>query len=142
MKNLGTMKLVSCSNPTMDGALGKTLWVFLTEGCLFAVFAKGEAYSFRTTQVQHHHIVGDKLICITRSGSTYTFVRDSHPACQSEAELFTRLYLRFERAYNPYPVQMSRADAFRAARKDHLITMEMFEAAEDVYGDLWSYVGD
>lgn len=52
------------------------------------------------------------------------------------------LYNKFERTYNPYPVQMSRADAFGHARKDGLITDEEYVEARKFYGNLWNYTGD
>lgn len=52
------------------------------------------------------------------------------------------LYNKFERMYNPYPVQMSRADAFGRARKDGLITDEEYVEARKFYGNLWNYTGD
>lgn len=55
---------------------------------------------------------------------------------------FNELYYEFERKYNPYPVQMSRADAFGHALRDGLITEDLFWKARDYYGELWFYVGD
>lgn len=55
---------------------------------------------------------------------------------------WTKLYNKFEGMYNPYPVQMSRAEAFRKARKDGLITDEEYEEAREFYGNLWYYTGD
>ena len=52
------------------------------------------------------------------------------------------LYEKFERMYNPYPVQMSRAEAFRKARNDGLITDEEYIEAHEFYGNLWNYTGD
>ncbi len=52
------------------------------------------------------------------------------------------LYGKFEGIYNPYPVQMSRAEAFGKARNDGLITGEEYNEAREFYGDLWSYTGD
>lgn len=46
------------------------------------------------------------------------------------------------RKYNPYPVQMSRADAFSKAKDDGLITDEEYKEAREIYGDLWFYTGD
>lgn len=55
---------------------------------------------------------------------------------------FTRMYEEFELKYNPYPIQMSRMDAFRHALNDGLIDKDTFAAAEKYYGKLWCYVGD
>lgn len=55
---------------------------------------------------------------------------------------FTKMYLEFEKKYNPYPVQMSREEAFRRAKLDGLITQEVYEQARTYYGRLWHYVGD
>lgn len=52
------------------------------------------------------------------------------------------MYNEFERKYNPYPVQMSRADAFSHALKDGLIDDETYKKAREYYGNLWFYVGD
>lgn len=52
------------------------------------------------------------------------------------------LYNKFEKMYNPYPVQMSRAEAFGNALRDGLITDEDYEGARKYYGNLWNYVGD
>jgi hypothetical protein len=55
---------------------------------------------------------------------------------------WNELYKKFERKYNPYPVQMSRADAFGKAKDDGLITDEEYKEAREIYGDLWFYTGD
>lgn len=55
---------------------------------------------------------------------------------------WNELYKKFERKYNPYPVQMSRADAFGKAKDDGLITNEEYKEAREIYGDLWFYTGD
>ena len=55
---------------------------------------------------------------------------------------FSEKYEEFERKYNPYPVQMSRAEAFERALDDGLIDQETYSAARKYYGDLWFYVGD
>ena len=52
------------------------------------------------------------------------------------------LYKKFEDMYNPYPVQMSRADAFGKAKDDGLITDEEYIEAREFYGSLWNYTGD
>ena len=52
------------------------------------------------------------------------------------------LYEKFERMYNPYPVQMSRAQVFVEARYDGLITSEEYHEARKFYGNLWNYTGD
>ena len=52
------------------------------------------------------------------------------------------LYKKFEDKYNPYPVQMSRAEAFRKAKNDGLITDEEYNEARKFYGNLWFYTGD
>lgn len=52
------------------------------------------------------------------------------------------LYNKFERMYNPYPVQMSRAEAFGHAREDELITDKEYAEARKFYGNLWNYTGD
>ena len=48
----------------------------------------------------------------------------------------------FESMYNPYPVQMSRSEAFGKARNDGLITDEEYSEAREFYGNLWRYTGD
>ena len=55
---------------------------------------------------------------------------------------FNEMYWTFERKYNPYPVQMSRAEAFEHALEDGLIDQETFSAAHKHFGSLWFYVGD
>lgn len=59
-----------------------------------------------------------------------------------ERKDFNKMYLEFERKYNPYPVQMGRYEAFGNALKDGLIDKETYDQARDYYGDLWHYVGD
>lgn len=55
---------------------------------------------------------------------------------------FNAMYVEFDRKYNPYPVQMSRASAFTYALNDGIIDEETYQAARKYYGDLWFYVGD
>ena len=55
---------------------------------------------------------------------------------------FGKLYKEFEDRYNPYPVQMSRAECFGRARSEGLITDDLYNAARRFYKGLWSYVGD
>ena len=55
---------------------------------------------------------------------------------------WNELYMKFERKYNPYPVQMSRAKAFGNALNDGLITEEEYKEAHNYFGDLWYYTGD
>ena len=55
---------------------------------------------------------------------------------------WNELYNKFERMYNPYPVQMSRAETFSKAVDDGLITEEEYVEAREVYGKLWYYTGD
>lgn len=55
---------------------------------------------------------------------------------------FNEMYNEFEGRYNPYPVQMSRAEAFRRALADGLITEEVYHQAYEYYGNLWFYTGD
>ena len=55
---------------------------------------------------------------------------------------WNELYNKFEGMYNPYPVQMSRAEAFGKARNDGLITDEEYAEAQEFYGRLWNYTGD
>ena len=59
-----------------------------------------------------------------------------------ERKDFSKMYNEFERRYNPYPVQMSRAEAFSKALQDGLIDKETYQQAHDYYGSLWFYVGD
>lgn len=55
---------------------------------------------------------------------------------------WSELYKKFESMYNPYPVQMSRAEAFGKARDNGLITEEEYKEAHEFYSDLWYYTGD
>lgn len=55
---------------------------------------------------------------------------------------FTKMYLDFEKRYNPYPCDMTYSSAFGHALKDGLITEDIFNKARDYYGSLWNYVGD
>ena len=55
---------------------------------------------------------------------------------------WSELYEKFERKYNPYPVQMSRAEAFGKALNDGLITNDEYKEAREFYGTLWCYTGD
>ena len=55
---------------------------------------------------------------------------------------FDKMYHEFEDKYNPYPVQMSRAEAFRNALDDGLIDEETYKAAHQYFKTLWFYVGD
>ena len=55
---------------------------------------------------------------------------------------YGEMYREFDKKYNPYPVQMSRAEAFGKALKDGLITEEDYKNARKHYGELWHYVGD
>ena len=55
---------------------------------------------------------------------------------------YSEMYKEFEKKYNPYPVQMSRAEAFLKALNDKLITEEEYNEARKHYGELWFYVGD
>ena len=52
------------------------------------------------------------------------------------------LYNKFEGMYDPYPVQMSRAEIFGNAMEDGLITDEEYKEAQEFYGNLWYYTGD
>ena len=58
------------------------------------------------------------------------------------AKDYSEMYNEFERKYNPYPVQMSRAEAFRHALNDGLITKEQYKEAAQYFGNLWFYTGD
>ena len=55
---------------------------------------------------------------------------------------FYKLYDEFDKRYNPYPVQMSRAEAFGKALGEGLICKDVYDAAHEYYGNLWCYVGD
>lgn len=59
-----------------------------------------------------------------------------------EAKDWNELYAKFERMYNPYPVQMAPYRAFGKALDDGLITEEDYDEAQKYYGNLWNYVGD
>lgn len=52
------------------------------------------------------------------------------------------LYCLFENKYNPYPIQMSREEAFRRALNDEWISKDTYDLAKRYYGNLWHYVGD
>ena len=60
----------------------------------------------------------------------------------SNKKNFGQMYAEFERKYNPYPVDMSRSEAFSKALKDGLIDEETFKEARLYFGSLWNYVGD
>lgn len=55
---------------------------------------------------------------------------------------FGKLYVEFERKFNPYPVQMSRAEAFGKALKEGLIDEQTYNEARKYFKNLWFYVGD
>lgn len=55
---------------------------------------------------------------------------------------WNELYNKFEGMYNPYPVQMSRSEAFGKAMDDGLITSDEYKEAREFYGSLWNYTGD
>lgn len=55
---------------------------------------------------------------------------------------FARLYGIFEDKYNPYPVQMTREEAFARALRDGLIEPDVYDAAKRWFKGLWNYVGD
>lgn len=55
---------------------------------------------------------------------------------------FDEMYVEFEDKYNPYPVQMSRSEAFGHALDDELIDKETYSKARKYFGNLWFYVGD
>lgn len=55
---------------------------------------------------------------------------------------FNQMYWEFETKYNPYPVQMSRAEAFTHALNDGLIDEDTYRYAAEYFGKLWNYVGD
>ena len=55
---------------------------------------------------------------------------------------FRKMYAEFEKKYNPYPVDMSRSEAFGKALNDGLIDQETYDEARKYYGNLWNYVGD
>lgn len=55
---------------------------------------------------------------------------------------WNELYNKFEGMYNPYPVQMSFAEAFGKAMDDGLITDDEYKGAREFYGNLWNYTGD
>lgn len=55
---------------------------------------------------------------------------------------WSELYNKLESKYNPYPVQMSRAEVFDKARTEGLITDEEYCEVRSVYGSLWNYTGD
>ena len=63
-------------------------------------------------------------------------------ACTITTRDLDDLYVAFERRYNPYPVQMSREEAFRRALNDELIGEDTYALARGYYGKLWHYVGD
>lgn len=55
---------------------------------------------------------------------------------------FNEMYWKFESKYNPYPVQMARADAFQHALNEGLIDEDTYRMAREYFGKLWFYVGD
>lgn len=55
---------------------------------------------------------------------------------------FNEMYYKFEIKYNPYPVQMSRAEAFQHALDDGLISEDTYRMAHEYFGKLWFYTGD
>ena len=73
--------------------------------------------------------------------SLYPLFADNESPAKEKLN-FDKMYIEYDRKYNPYPVQMSRADAFLHAFNDGLISEAVLTAARDYYGDLWFYVGD
>lgn len=55
---------------------------------------------------------------------------------------FNKMYWEFEKRYNPYPVDMSRSEAFGKALDEGLIDKETYKEAQKYFGNLWNYVGD
>lgn len=55
---------------------------------------------------------------------------------------FRKIYSEMDRKYNPYPVQMTDADAFGHALAEGLIDEETYYAAREWSGKLWNYTGD
>ncbi len=51
---------------------------------------------------------------------------------------WNELYNKLESKYNPYPVQMSRAEGFDKARTEGLITDEEYREVRSIYGSLWN----
>lgn len=69
-------------------------------------------------------------------------VKDEEIREAVERKDFSKMYSLFESKYNPYPVQMSRSEAFGDAERDGYITEELYHEARKYYGNLWNYVGD
>lgn len=55
---------------------------------------------------------------------------------------FNKLYAEYERKYNQYPVQMSRAEVFGRMMADGIIDEEQHRQAHLYFGNLWFYTGD
>lgn len=55
---------------------------------------------------------------------------------------FNKLYAEYERKYNQYPVQMSRAEVFGRMMADGIIDEEQHRRAHLYFGNLWFYTGD
>lgn len=94
---------------------------------------------------------GDTVYCYHLCYVPKAYISDAFPNLypltkgvdnEEESLDFRSMYLEFERKFNPYPVQMSRCDAFYHAYKEGLITEEVVNKARDYYGNLWFYVGD
>lgn len=54
---------------------------------------------------------------------------------------YEEMYRKFERKYNPVPVQMSRHEAFEYALADGEITQDVYNRAKLYFGSLWDYTG-
>ena len=55
---------------------------------------------------------------------------------------FNEIYDEMDLKYNPCPFQMTYATAFDHALHDGIINEETYWAAQEYYGDLWTYGGD
>ena len=55
---------------------------------------------------------------------------------------FRKIYWEMDRKYNPYPVQMTDAEAFGHALSDGIIDKETYIVARERSGRLWNYTGD
>ena len=85
-----------------------------------------------TTELIHELIMAKERLA-TRKSQISEAIRTTN---------FGKLHAEFDMKYNPYPVEISAAEAFGRARSDGLIDETIYQAARKYYGKRWFYVGD